>query len=655
MEMCKQSGVGVWSALSRRAAAMTIAAVAALAPVSLARQGAAEPEKKPEVQTLFVGERGVCHDLFVSEKDAALLRALEMLPARLRELRMQVPDLQNIPDEALDLLINIVSHPMRVAVTDKGFDEKTGMPGFGAVVSFKMSDRGEAEAKEMHQQIETLRGMSRMPFEPAPSKRFPGMTDLPLPMGVLAYGPRQAADGWRYEMIFAVIDDPDAPFKALPAMPAGVNPVVRGSIDLAAWSPMISMFAGFAAMASPQGQQVLDRFREAGLIGKDAIKVEWTLGHSADAMQGTMAVRRLGKHASGMMKGTISAEDLSVIPADASFVKIAKFDLKSQWAGMRKQFEQLGGGEFENGLEQLKAALGFDPETEVIAALGDTAAMFFADSTGGGSALSGVLLWSLAEPEKVLGAMDKAAAKANEFFAQEVESPAAIEVARFERDGIKYTQLRFPGLPVPIEPTIAVAGKWMVIGATPQAATAAARHILSAKSGGGILSNKAFTSSRWKLPGDAGPSVIHFVDSSRTVRDGYASLTFLSSAIANAARTRKGAAEPREPGMVLPLYADLVKDTRPMMMVSYWSGDDFITDLRGDRSILATLSTLLGIGDVMPFLGGAAVGGAIGAKAGEKARERGQSFDEEDEEQSENEDMEHTDEEPEPAKEKTPY
>lgn len=637
--------------LRRATVAGAIAFSAILAPLTLARQGD-EAEKKPELQTLFMVERGVCRDLLVSEKDAALLKAMEMLPARLRELREQVPGMkEDVPPEAIDLLADCITHPARIAITNKGFDEKTGMPGFGAVISFNMG-ADEAGAKAMHGRVEKIRAMTQMPFESAESKRYQGMTDLPLPMGVLSYGPRHAADGWRYEFIFAAVDDPDAAFKGLPECAKGVSPVLRGSLDLAACSPMVSMLVGFAAMASPEGHKLMDRLREGGVIGPDAIKIEWTLGQGKDMMQGTLAARRLGKHADALAltRATITTEDLTVIPADASYVDISKFDMRKSWGNMRRQLEAMGGEEFKAGYEQVKAALGFDPESELIEALGDTAIVYISDSTGGGSVLSAVLMMSLAEPAKVLSALDKGAAQANALLKQEVEQPAQIEVARFERGGVGYTQLRFPGLPIPVEPTVAIAGKWLVIGATPQAAGAAARHVLAAKPGGGIMANKAFTTWKWDLPGGAGVSVLHFVDASRTMRDGYSCLTFLSAAIENAMRTRGDANAVRDPGMVLPMYADLTKDANPMMMLSYWSGDDFITEMRGDRSLLVSMATVLGIGDFMPFVGGAIAGGAAGAGiAKEQMEHRG--WNQRDEDRSE----EKTDDSEEQGEEKTPY
>lgn len=614
------SGAGAYG----RFAAVAIAAWSLVAPSSLARQDAGGGDAKPAFQTLLLMERGTCDDLFVSSKDAELRQALGMLPIRLRELREQVPELRELPPEMLELMIGIVGHPVRMSITDRGFDPQTGMPGLGMVVSFKMGDRGEAEAWEMHERIEMARGLSRMPFEPGPSRRFNGMNDLPLPMGVLSYGPRKAADGWRYEMIFAAVDDPDAAFAGLPAMEAGVQPVLRGSIDLAAWSPLVSMFAGFAAMASPQGVKAVDQFREMGLLGPDALKMDWSLGHAADSMRGMFAVRRIGKHAGtlAISRSTVTPEDLQVIPADASFAGVKKIDIAKQWANMRRQFESMGAAEFRQGYEQVKSMLGFDPETEIIAALGDTAATYFADSTGGGSLLSGVALLSLSDPAKINSAMDRLASRANALMREQAKGPFTVEVARFEREGITYTQLRTPGFPAFLEPTIAVTGRWMIIGTTAQAATAAAKHIRDAKPGAGLASKNAFASAQWELPGGAKPMSVFWVDSSRTMRDGYASLALYSSMVANLARTAGDAKQPRDPGLVLPVYADLIEGARPMLMMAYWSGDDLVAELRGDRSTLVTLATLIGVGDAAPFMGGMLLGAGMGSQAAEKAHSR---------------------------------
>lgn len=604
----------------RLGCAGALALAGALAPrTAHARQ----EDANPPTQVLFIAERGTLGDVLTSPKDAALRGALGMIPARLRELRASVPELEQIPGEILDVLERAASHPARFAVTNKGFDPQTGMPGIGLVVSINLGEAGEPEAVKMHREIESLRATSGMPFEPTPSKRFPGMSDLPLPLGVLAFGPRKANDGWRYELIFAAIDDPDAPFAALPTAPEGMKAAVRGTIDFAACTPLIQMFAGFAAMASPQGQQVIEQFRRSGYLGSEAIAIDYVMGQTPDGFHARTTMRRIGKHAEATvpMRDPITPEMLAVVPADASFVSIARQDVSLRWRSMRKQIEMQTGGDFENVWTRVVEMIGFDPDKDLIEALGGTFISYFADSTGGGSILSGVLLADLKDPEKVHRALKKGAERANRAIIDQIDGPFAIEIASGARSGMNYLQVRAPGLPVPIEPTLCVSGNWLVIGMTPQAAFSGARHVETAKPGGGLESSKAFAESRWNLPGGVGPSALLFVDSARTMRDGFTAATFGASALTNFVRSLPGQQPIRDPGLILPAYADLVSGARPLRMVGYWAGDDFVHEWRGDESIVASLTAAVGVGDAAPLLVGMAIGAAISQAAAEQMGE----------------------------------
>src|SRR5690606_24824190 len=109
---------------------------------------------------------------------------------------------------------------------------------------------------------------------------------------------------------------------------------------------------------------------------------------------------------------------------------------------------------------------------------------------------------------------------------------------------------------------------------------------------------------------------ISFVDSSRTIRDGYTLTSMVGSAMANLVRSpiaggRENAAA-REPGLVVPPYRDLVAGAKPMVSVSYWSGDDLITEATGDRSVLVNGAATSGAASPwFPVIG--AMIGATGA------------------------------------------
>lgn len=608
----------------RRAMSLTLAcSTAALATLPAGAQDAKPAEQQPQpVQTMLVAERVGGGDFFVSPKDKALEAALSMIPARLSELREQVPDLRQLPEPVLNLLPRLIAHPARVAITNKGFDQQTGMPGIGVVVSFKCAD--EADAKEMHGAFNALREMTQMPFEPADSQRFKGMTDLALPMGVLSFGPRKADEGWRYEFLFAAVDNPDAPFAALPAAPEGTNPVARGRADLAAWSPIVSMFAGFIAMGSPQGQNVMKELRQSGILGSEAISVDASVGYGHGGTVSRIAVRKAGKYAEhwGTSTTPLTAADLAVVPADATFAQVQRSSIVHGWNSLKEQFTSAPGEmkqQFEETLRQFTEITGLEVESDLIAAMGDTTVVYLSETTGGGSLFSGVAMQKLADPSKMNASLDKLAAAANKMLRQEVELPAQVEVARFKDGGASYTQLRFPGLPIPIEPTIAVVGDWLLVGATPQAAMLAARHVAGSKSSG-LADNASFKGARWALPGDVQPISLTFIDSPRTLADGYSTMTLLGSALTNLARSSTSAAKPRDPGMVLPPLAELREGARPLLSMTYWSGQDMIIEGRGDESVLVNLAGVLGVGDAAPLIGGMLIGSGIGAEAARNAQ-----------------------------------
>lgn len=637
-------------------AAAVTAGLAICGPARAQNQPAGQPAAQEQpVQTMLVAERVGASEWLRSPKDKAIVDAVAMLPARLLELRQTVPDLQQVPEAVFALLPRLAAHPARIAITNKGFDQQTGMPGIGAVLSFLCPD--EADARSFTAQFNTLRETAQLPFTPVDSTRFPGMSDLPLPMGVLSYGPRKSADGWRFEFIFAAIDDADAPFAALPAKPAGQNTLVRARADLAAWSPIVSMFAGFVAMGSPGGQNVMKELREAGILGTDAISLDLVATGGETESTWTLGVRKAAKFADawGAVREPLTSAHFAIIPADASFVTIKRTNVVHQWNSIKQQIAAAGpGNEIAGFIEQFEQHTGVNLESDIIAALGDTVITYFSESTGGSSPLSGVVAVRIANPAKLAGALEKMTSTANAALRQNVPPPAAVEFARFTQGNVAFTQLRFPGLPVPVEPTLAAVGEWLIIGVTPQAATIGARYASGAP-GAGLASNAAYKNGLWTLPGGAQPTFVTFVDNAHNLRDGYSSLMFMGSALANLARSSTTAATPREPGMIVPPLADLVAGARPSLMQTYWTGDDMIIESRGDSSVLVTLGGLFGAADAAPFIAGLVTGAGIGAGAASEASKSGAFEQMDDDEEEEADEPAEPQGEAQQPKRETPY
>jgi len=321
----------------------------------------------------------------------------------------------------------------------------------------------------------------------------------------------------------------------------------------------------------------------------------------------------LGKFAEhwGMSREPIVRDDLRVIPADATCASLKRTNFQHTWDNLTQYAQQAKPAEFDEAMAVIRDEIGIEIASDVIEPLGTLSGFYFADSTGGGSLASGVGLVSLADPERMARTLGTLSERFNESAKERLPEGVSIRIHSFARGGTRYFQLRFPGLPVPIEPTIAIAGTWLVIGATPHGAIAAADQITSGRKG--IEANPRFAGAI----GDTPSIATVFIDFEQTIRDGYPILMFASSMLSNAVRSPLGAE--REPGLVLPLYAQLVDECKPMVVRSWWDDEDLVSEMETDSSWLVNAAGILGAGrDAVPLVVGALIGGGIGAKIAEE-------------------------------------
>lgn len=610
---------------TRLASAATLSLLVACG-AALARQDA-KPAPQ-EARTIFAFEHASCDEFLTSPKDAALLAAIKLIPVRITEI-MNTPGLgpnkDEVPEGIVELVHRVVTGPMRIAVTQNGIDENSKAPKLGMVMSYAAAD--EADARLMMQRVENVRKKAGdLGDRVKPSQRYAGMNAVVLPPGTLLYGPRKAADGWRFEVIFGVVPDPDgaAMWAALPKGEAGKAPAARGVLDLAAASPIAEMLGGMASMWMPDSGEFMKSLREAGVVGPDAMQVEAVWSSESSGTRSVMTVRRAARFADklGLVKQTITPADLAVIPADSVFASITKVDPQGSWQRLNGQLGQQP--ELAQFLQHINTELGIDLEKDFIAALGNTTALCISDTTGGNSLFSGVGFVEIKDPARLTTALDKVADLANRKIAEEISrggpNPGTVKITNWTPDsgpakGVRFTSIRTPGLPIPIEPTLAMSDRWLIVGLSPQSCAAAAGHAVSVKSDskGGLSSNPAFAA--------AGASAtnavsVTFIDSAATLRDGYPMLQLLGTALTNFARS-PDSSSPREVAQVVPTLAELKAGVRPMIWTTAWSGDDLVITGHADQSTLVNLAALAGTGDIGSIVFGSFIGGAIGHKAGE--------------------------------------
>ena len=148
--------------------------------------------------------------------------------------------------------------------------------------------------------------------------------------------------------------------------------------------------------------------------------------------------------------------------------------------------------------------------------------------------------------------------------------------------------LQFPGIPVPLEPSLCLKNGMLWMAATPQALRGAIDHANRAQTG--LVDTERFRSS-------AVGSMEHLMsfsyqDTHRLVRDGYGLATLAFSALRNAVRSPHTLE--RDPGEVLPAYHRMVEATRPTVMFGRIEGDDIVVRGEGDRSITSHMIALMG-------------------------------------------------------------
>ncbi len=619
------------SAVSRMMTMVAAAAIAvggAMLPVSpvRAQQGEGAPPPKP----VMAFEHAGLERMFPAEKDAGLVGALSLLGGRLKELK-SFPglreEMEDIPNEAIDALGMMLSSPMRMAVTIGEINPETNAPTIGVVLSFEMGD--EASAMAMDQDVEHIRAMAEMPFEARPSERWATMRELPLPVGPVTYGPRESRDGWRYEVIYGAVEDPDAVAGYLPRSEGEIRrPVARGLLDLEALTPVSQMLGGMLAMFAPQGGQMMAEMREAGLMGEGAIVVEMTAGFTETHGVERYVVRRAGRYADalGLVKTPITAADLAVVPPDATAAQIQKMNVQRTWEDLREQFEQMGvAAQVDQAMQRFRDETGVDFEQDVVGSLGDTVVVYLSDRTGGGSLLSTVAAVRLADPERMGVAMSKVMAAVNDAASGMDLGPGALRLERSDMGrGVSLTSMRLRGLPMPIDPSFAIAGDWLVIGASEPACAVGARQ--ASAGGRGLRDNASFASAWGAWPEGVEPTSLDFVDTPRTLRGGYAALSLLGTALGNFVASPDVAA--RDPSPVVGAFPEFSSDVRPLMLATWWSGEDLIMEVRADRSTMVNVAGLMGVGDAGSLVMGALFGAGVTAGAMERQRSSGMIYEE---------------------------
>lgn len=543
---------------------------------------------------VLVLERPSLDQWIVDPKDKNLAAALGMIPTRVRELPHEFPQMPAEAAGILNLVLSTIAKPASLVVTYDSDNPEGIAFGYGLIVGFDMP---ENEATKTHAQINGMIAAAGPDAPVQPSERFLGMTELTTPIGPVSFGPRKGARGWRYEVLVGHVADPDAGHNTLPAAPAGLTTTLRGRFDFAGLTPVMSMAEMFAGGADPGAAFMFDGMKAAGLWGDDAIKINFVAGHTADRGVLTIVSEGAKRYAEAWHTSTepLTAADLAAVPADAVWAGVGKGDFVWLQELMDNIIEMQP--EAAAGFEQFATMTGVNLRDDVLGTLGGTMGFYMSDATGGGSLASAVLLMTFKDRPRFMEAHTKLVEFAHAMADQIPIGAGYIRVTNWKDGGVDLFSLRFPGLPVPLEPTWAATDRWLIVGATPQAALAAARQA-TGKGDKGLASNPSFAALQ---PKDRPVISASFMDTARMLRRGYPVLSMLGSGLANGVRSP--AAPDRDPGMIVPTFHELARGAKATVQFTYWRGDDLVSESIGDRSMLVNVGGALGaISEIAPLI-----------------------------------------------------
>lgn len=591
--------------LSRVRSVVLVAVAGAAIGTAGSAKGFQPADDAPKPTTLFSIEHLGLKSFLVDRKDQALKNAMEMIPARLAELPNEFPMAQAEQVQAGNFVLKQFSRPARFGIIYNGGNPSGGAFGYGVVMSTLSDEEG---IQMMSQLVDMGVGQAGEQVAPQASETHKGMSEFWLPFGLFTYGPRQAKDGWRYEVMFGSVDDAEAAFSTMPSGMLGgdTQTAIRGTFDLSALTPAATFAQSAAGRDNPQLGPIVQQATKAGLVGANALKGEMEFGFSSTHARAKVQVHNAQKlrEPLGIPQKGLSSDDLKVIPSDALFA--------TAWAGewtmllSAMDTASQANPEFSQGMSQVESATGVNLR-DLISTLGGTQIVYASDATGGNSLFSLVAMTTVRDRQSFLGMHEKLRGFVNEQSdnADDEAMRGRFKIIPWSDSGTPGTQLysaRINGLPLPVEITYAVTDKWVIAGFMPQSVVAAARQALG-KGDQGLMSRNDV------LPKGAGakPMVyFSFADTPRVMGDGYPIVCLFGSAVANGVRPMSGE---RDPGMIVPTFKELRDGAKPYTTWVNWDGDDLVMEASADRSMLVNASGLLGmVWKVAPYLAIPALG-----------------------------------------------
>lgn len=502
-------------------------------------------------------------------KDAGFVRALGMLEGRLADLPMELGD--DMPGELRMLLdpqvmpvwMHLLQAPKSVTmgVSNSKHDET----GNAMVLGFALHEADAAAAQGYHDRLMGL--MQGMGVE--------------LPPGLVQ------VEGNTLQVKAGA---------AAPAMGTSRAAALAGNGTLVEEVRMnVGAFTGYLREMAESGfapDEAMIMLGVMDAMGLSDLEVDVAVVSDGAAMRSVSVAKGLGARmrASGILpEGGLTAAHLAPVPADATLAMVERVDMRAAFEALNGLVNtimaQQGMGEQMDLGDVVKSSTGIDLREDLFGAMGKTVGLYASDTTGGGGVTSMVMFAEVVDADALVDSRETITDLINAL----AMGPARgyVSFRTWEADGVEYTTLMFPGLPVPFEPTLALSESWMVMGSTPTAARGAMGHI--ARGGPSLATVPAVAAA---LAAGERTAVSYF-DTAHYARIGYGPTSLLMSAVGNAVRSPIDAT--REPGPVMPTYAAFREGILPAVGYTEVRGADLVSVSTGDGSFVVGVASVFGL------------------------------------------------------------
>jgi hypothetical protein len=536
----------------------------------------------------------------VDPKDRELSSALGHVEARIAELPAEL-DRTDIRVEALSFALDVLACPwtLRASLSDAA--------GAPIPIQAQLSVAGSADAPphalaERFQQLLTQHGAPAL----GKSEAMHNMQMIPLGPVSAYHGVPTATTGpaLAEQFVIAVNGVRTDPVElGTLDLPEDVEPFVAFRFDYGQYARAIGMVQAMAGGGDHVGVNPMM------MMGMEGVVAQGGAGHGTDRSYG--ATRSIGyvpaARASGMLAdGPLSESHIMLIPADATWAMVARANpagvLSAVRAALAQQSAAMGLPEGTDALDMLAQMTDFDVEADLVDHLGQTFGAYTSFGTGGGGLLSGVAFFEVEDEKHMRETLDWAEAELNELATEHAKG--YVKLQSWSHGGRELATLTFPGLPVPIEVSYALADGWFFLALSPQGLIRALEQAHEPESS--LLDNEQFDAMR-SMDLDELVS-LQFFDAPRLVREGYSAVNLACAALSNAARSPQ--APERGPVQILPAYEDLMRDAKAFVAQGRLVGDDMLVLWQADRSLLVNACGVAGM------FGGVQTIGAIAAIAG---------------------------------------